>query len=124
VLCAWQYSQNGVQPNPIASLLIVAVVGLLVAFTVRKMFWFLADEVVLGSGALRATRGGHEVSLAAADIVDVITLPFNLRHAVALMLRNPVAPFGRRVVFLPLGWKHSSREQIDELVMLLRSQLR
>ena len=47
VLCALQYSQSGVQPRPVASLLILLVVALLVTYTVRRKFWFLAEDVVL-----------------------------------------------------------------------------
>jgi hypothetical protein len=123
VLCALQYSRNGVQPRPVASLLILLVVGLLVTYTVRRKFWFLADEVALDDVALSARRGGLRVSLDPADIDDIVAVPYNLRHAVALRLRSSVAPFGARVVFLPLGWRHSTREQVEQLVALLKSRL-
>ncbi len=123
VLCALQYSQSGVQPSPVATLLILLVVGLLVTYTVRRKFWFLADEVVIDDLALNARRGGLQVSLNRADIDDIVAVPYNLRHAVALRLRSSVSPFGARVVFLPLGWRNSTREQVEQLVALLKSRL-
>jgi hypothetical protein len=122
-VCVWQYLRNVPRPSADVSILVVTLMGVAMALTVRRLFWLVADDVVLQGATLVAQRGRRSVTVHASEILDVVPVPFNLRQAVAIQLRNPAAPFGGRIVFLPLGWRHSSAQHAQQLAELLKSRL-
>jgi hypothetical protein len=122
-VCAWQYLRNVPRPSADVSILVATLMAVAMTLTVRRLFWLVADDVVLQGATLVAQRGSRTVTVHASDVLDVVPVPFNLRQAVAIELRSPTAPFGGRIVFLPLGWRHSSAQHASQLAELLKSRL-
>ena len=102
---------------------VAAVMAIAVAYTLNRMYWRLADSVSIDGAVLTVRRGDVEVRVNDTEVIGVRAVPFALRRAIAIELQDAHPPFGFRIVFLPLGWKHLAAQETDELVTLLHSRL-
>jgi hypothetical protein len=94
-----------------------------VAITLRRMFWYLADDVLEGGSVLVARRNGVEARVPFEEIVDVYAVNVAVREGIAVQLRSKVPPFGERIVFRPPSWDSVDPHQMDEIAAGIKARI-
>lgn len=92
--------------------------------TVRRQFWYIADDVSHDGQFLIARRGAITASIRVDEIEDVYAINAFSREGIAISLRSDVTPFGRKIVFLPPDWKKLAGEGMDRIAADIKLRLR
>ena len=119
----WQCFGRTPRISLTASLLLMAAMAVLVPITLWRRVWYVADAVLQDGNALLARRGGREVRVPLSDITAVQAVSVAVREGIQLTLREQVAPFGARIVFLPPNWRALDSEQMARLATMLSQRL-
>lgn len=123
LVLGWQYFTSSPRYTIFTVLFLVAVLAAAVTITVRRMFWYLADEVIEEDAVLVARRNGAEVRVPFENIIDVCAVTTALREGISVQLRAKVSPFGTHIVFWPSGWKSVDGHEMDVIAAGLKSRI-
>jgi hypothetical protein len=119
----WQYFTSNPRYSVSTVLFLVAGMAVAVTITLRRMFWYLADDVFEEGPVLVARRSGTEARVPFEDIIDVYAVNVAVREGIAVQLRSKVPPFGERIVFRPPSWESVDRHQMDEIAAGIKSRI-
>ena len=122
---AWLYwSDDKFRGDVVDLLLVGGVMAGALTLTVRRQFWYIADEVCHDRQFLVARRGGREARIPLSEVTDVYAVNANAgQEGIAISLGGAVNPFGTTIVFLPPDWRKLKGEPMDELAARIKSRL-
>jgi hypothetical protein len=119
----WQYFTSTPRYSISTVLVLVAGMAVAVTITLRRMFWYLADDVFEEGSVLVARRNGIEARVPFEDIIDVYAINVAVREGIAVQLRSKVPPFGEHIIFRPPSWKSADRHQMDEIAAGIKARI-
>jgi hypothetical protein len=122
---AWLYwSDEKFRGDVVVLLIVICGMAGAITLTVRRQFWYIADEVSHDRQFLVARRGRREARIPLSDVADVYAVDANAgEEGIAISLGGAVKPFGTTIVFLPLDWRKLKGEPMDELAARIKSRL-
>lgn len=123
LVLGWQYFTTTPRYSIFTALFLIAGMAVAVAITMRRMFWYLADDVIEEAPVLVARRNGTEVRVHFKDIIDVYAVNVAVREGIAVQLRSKVPPFGEHIVFRPPNWESVDRHQMDEIAAGIKARI-
>ncbi len=123
LVLGWQYFTSSPRYSIFTVLFLVAAMAAAVTITMRRMFWYLADDVIEEGAVLVARRNGAEVRVPFEDIIDVYAVNTAVREGISVQLRARVPPFGEHIVFWPPSWKSVDRHEMDVIAAGLKSRI-
>jgi hypothetical protein len=121
---AWIYWSDDKFRGDVTTLLLVAsCMAGAVALTVRRQFWYIADEVSHDQQVLVVRRGSREARIPLNEVAEVYAANVFAGEGIAISLSGDVRPFGMTIVFLPPDWKNLKGDLMDQLAARIKSQL-
>ena len=113
------YLWRNKHPTLFGGLSFVVILACCVLWVLWRRYWYIADD----GGLLIIRRGSREVRVPVGEIADIYAVAAMYNEGIEVALRNPIEPFGAKIVFMPPKWTSVERQQMDEIASEIKLRL-